>query len=58
MYICIDIHTYTAKLAIVVEGDPKAPFSIATTLRCMRRRYSILRIALLYPGFVPFYAEC
>ena len=25
------------KLATVIEGDPKAPFSIATTLRCRRR---------------------
>ncbi len=29
-------------MAIVVEGDQKAPFSIATTLRCRRRCYSIL----------------
>ena len=28
-------------MATVVEGDPKAPFSIATTPRCRRGRYSI-----------------
>ena len=30
----------SCKLATVVEGDSKAPFSIATTLRCRRGRYS------------------
>ena len=29
------------KLATIVEGDPKAPFSIATTPRCRGGRYSI-----------------
>ena len=29
------------KLATLVEGDPKAPFSIADTLRCREGRYSI-----------------
>ena len=33
------------KLATIVEGDPKAPFSIATT----PRRYSFSWIAPLYP---------
>ena len=37
------------KLATLVEGDPKAPFSIATTRRCCRGRYSISRTASLYP---------
>ena len=27
------------KLATVVEGDPKTPFLLATTLRCRGRRY-------------------
>ena len=27
-------HLVKVNLATVVEGDPKAPFSIATTLRC------------------------
>ena len=29
------------KLATFVEGDPKAPFSIATSPRCRGGRYSI-----------------
>ena len=33
----------------LIEGDSKAPFSIATTLRCRRERYSIPWIAPLYP---------
>ena len=37
------------KLATVVEGDPKAPFSIATTLRCRGSCYSYPWIAPLYP---------
>ena len=37
------------KLAILIEDDPKAPFSIATTLRCLERRYAIPLIAPLYP---------
>ena len=36
-------------LATIVEGDPKAPFSIATTPRCRGGRYSIPWIASLYP---------
>ena len=31
---------YISKLATLVEGDQKAPFSIATTPRCRRGRYS------------------
>ena len=34
---------------IVEGGDPKAPFSIATTPRCRGGRYPIPRIAPLYP---------
>ena len=29
------LHFKMKKLATIVEDDPKAPFSIATTLRCM-----------------------
>ena len=36
------------ELATLIEGDLKAPFSIATTLRCRRGHYSIPRIAPLY----------
>ena len=51
IYICIYIYIYIYiyKLATIVEGDPKAPFSIATTPRCRGGRYSIPRIAPLYP---------
>ena len=44
------------KLATVVEGDPKTPFSIATTLRCRRGRYSFPWIVPLYPRYVPYNA--
>ena len=37
------------KLATLVEGDPKASFSIATTPRCRGGCYSIPWIAPLYP---------
>ena len=37
------------KLATVVEGDPKVPFSIATTSRCREGRYSFPWMAPLYP---------
>ena len=46
------------KLATVVEGDQKAPFSIATTPRCRGGRYSFPWIAPLYPWYVPYIAEC
>ena len=46
------------KLLTVVEGDPKAPFSIATTARFRWRRYSFSRIPPLYPWYVPYNAEC
>ena len=46
------------KLATVVKGDQKAPFSIATTLRCRGGHYSFLWIALLYPQYLPYIAEC
>ena len=45
------------KLATVVEGDQKAPFSIATTPRCMGGRYSFRCITPLYPWYVPYIAE-
>ena len=44
---CIVINHY--KLATLLEGDPKAPFSIATTPRCRGGRYSFPLIAPLYP---------
>ena len=42
----------------VVESDPKALFSIATTLRCRGGCYSFPWIAPLYPWYVPYNAEC
>ena len=46
------------KLATLVEGDPKAPFSSATTPRCRGERYSIPWIAPPYPWSLPYNAEC
>ena len=45
-------------LATVVEGDPKAPFSIATTPRCRGGHYSFPLIAPLYPWYVPYNTKC
>ena len=45
-------------LATVVEGDQKAPFSIATTPRCRVEGYSFSWIAPLYLRYVPYIAEC
>ena len=42
----------------VVEGDQKAPFSIATTPRCKGGRNSFPWIAPLYPWYIPYIAEC
>ena len=67
-YIYIYIYIYISNLhirdiskvnlAIVVEGYPKAPFSIATTPRCRGGRYSFPSITSLYPRYVPYNAEC
>ena len=43
----IDIYIYIYKLATLVEGDPKVPFSIVTTPRCRGGRYSFPWIAPL-----------
>ena len=37
------------KFVTKVDGDPKAPFSIATTPRCRGGRYSFPWIVPLYP---------
>ena len=42
VYIYIYIYIYKVKLATIVEGIQKAPFSIATTPRCRGGRYLIL----------------
>ena len=54
--VCVCLHAY--KLATVVEGDQKAPFLTATTLRCRGGHYSFLWTAPLYPWYVPFNAGC
>ena len=46
------------KLATLVEGDPKAPFSLATTPRCRGGCYSIPWIASLYHWSLPYSDEC
>ena len=44
-YMYIYIYSVSiVKLATGVEGDPKAPFSIATTPRCRGGRYSFPRL--------------
>ena len=48
--VCVYIYIYIhggVVLATIVKGDPKAPFSIATTPRCRGGRYSLPRIDLL-----------
>ena len=45
--IYIYIYIYIYKLATIVEGNPKAPFSIATAPRCTGGRYS-------FPGLLYF----
>ena len=45
-------------MATVVEGNHNAPFSIATTLRCRGGYYSFPLIALLYPQYLRYIAEC
>ena len=42
----------------LVEGYPKAPFSIATPPRCQGGCYSFTWIAPLYPWSLPYNAEC
>ena len=46
------------KLATLVEGDSKDPFSIATTPTCKGGHYSIPWIAPLYPWSLSYNAEC
>ena len=54
---CVSL-TGNIKLATVVEGDQKAPFSITTTPMCRGGCYSFPRIPPLYPLYVPYIAEC
>ena len=45
----LSLYIYKVKLATVVEGDQKAPFSLAITLWCSGGRYSFPWITPLYP---------
>ena len=56
-YIDIYIYISKVKLATIVESDQKAPFSIATTLRCRGGHFSFPWIAPLYPQYIPYIAE-
>ena len=59
IYIYIYMYIYIQeKLATIVGGDQKAPFSTATTPRCRRGHYSFPWIAPLYPWYIPYIAEC
>ena len=49
LLINIGLEVSKVNLATIVEGDPKAPFSIATTPKCRGGRYSFPWIAPLYP---------
>ena len=51
------MYIYKEMLATVVGGDPKAPFSIATTPRCRGERYFSTWIAAFYPWYVPYNAD-
>ena len=46
------------KLATIVEGNPKAPFSIATTLRCRGGYHFFPWIVPPYLRYAPYIAEC
>ena len=45
------------KLETVVDGEPKAPFSLTTEPRCREGYYSFSWIAPLYPWSLPYNAE-
>ena len=51
-------HISKIKVATLVEGDPKAPFSIATTPRCRGGYNFIPWIAPLYLWSISYSAEC
>ena len=57
-YFWLVVYIKKEKLATLVEGDPKAPFSIATSSRSRGGRYSIPRIAPFYHWSLPYSAEC
>ena len=58
IHVSVNVVQKSWHMATVVEGDQKAPFSIATTVRCRGGRYSFHWIAPLYPWYVTYIAEC
>ena len=58
VHLCIYAYIRECIYIVVVEGDPKVPFSIATTPRCKGRCYFFPWIAELYPRYVHYNAEC
>ena len=46
-------HVNKVKLVTLIDGGPKAPFSIATTLRCRGGHYTFSWIASLYSWSLP-----
>ena len=50
VYVCVCVCVCVCcKLAIMVEGKPKATFSIATTLGCREECHSFSWIAPIFP---------
>ena len=58
IYIYIERERERVKLANLIEGDSKAPFSISTTPRCRGGRHSIHWIAPPYLWSLPYNAGC
>ena len=56
-FIIQEVDWYFQKLATFIEGDLKAPFSIATTPRCRGGCYSIPRIDHFYSWSLPYNTE-
>ena len=56
LVVLVGLRTNTI-LATIIMGGQKAPFSVATTLRCWERRYSFHWIAPLYLSYIPYIAE-
>ena len=52
------LYKVKVKLATIVEGNPKAPFSIATTPMCRGGRYSFPGLLYFTLDSVPYNAEC
>ena len=50
--------TVKVKMATGVEGDQKAPFSIAISPRCKGGSYSFPWMPTFYSRYVPYIAEC